>query len=87
MRPASTRAQYDGVGRAIDTSLIQYRCASPNHRTSADVSDRVFIHCGGWAYCEAGKLAGNHRMLETGGLPRQVIERGLGTTANRRKTG
>jgi hypothetical protein len=66
------------VGRAIETNLIQYRCVSPHHRVSAEVSDRVFIHDGGWAYCEGGKRASDHKMLETGGLSRELIERGIG---------
>jgi hypothetical protein len=43
----------------LDASLIQLRCQRPEHRTTGDPTP-VFLHLGGWAYCEAGELGTDH---------------------------
>ena len=56
--------------------LIQYRCVRPEHlRLAAD--DRVFVHTDGWAYCQAGRGAPDHKFMPTGGLERRRIEGGV----------
>jgi hypothetical protein len=64
------------VGDRFDPSLIQLRCHRPEHRAAGGGATPVFVHHGGWAYCEAGKLGPDHDFRPTGGLTRREIETG-----------
>ncbi len=67
------------VGKALDSNLIEYRCVRPEHRPVAPPAlDRVFVYKGGWAYCEAGKLAGDHQLIPTVGLSRHRVKAVIG---------
>jgi hypothetical protein len=77
MREALISAMLSVVGNGIDSSLIHFRCVQPDHRRHPDATDRVFVHAGTWAYCEAGKLEGGHKLIPTGGLTRQRLEAGV----------
>ncbi len=61
------------MGTASESGLIQWRCQQRDHLSGNDGA-RVFLHDGGWAYCEAGRLAQNHEFLRTGGVSRHRIE-------------
>jgi hypothetical protein len=60
--------------KATDSSLIQLRCQRRDHRRHDEGASPVFLHGGEWAYCEAGKHAGDHEFLPTGGLSRHRVE-------------
>jgi hypothetical protein len=60
--------------RAIDQGLIQFRCQRRDHRALDEGASPVFLQDGEWAYCEAGKIAGDHEFLPTGGLSRRRVE-------------
>jgi hypothetical protein len=60
--------------RAIDSGLIQLRCQRRDHQARDDGTSPVFLHGRDWAYCEAGKVVGDHQFLPTGGLTRQRVE-------------
>lgn len=59
---------------AIDSALIQWRCQRRDHLLGGDDQDRVFLHDGAWAYCDAGRLASGHQFLRTGGVSRHRLE-------------
>jgi len=56
--------------------LIQWHCASPDHRASPDnATDKLTINEGGWAFCPMDVRAGGHDWRRTGGL---TLEGGAG---------
>jgi hypothetical protein len=59
---------------AIESALIQWRCQRHDHVSGGGDQDRVFLHDGGWAYCDAGRLAPGHHFLRTGGVSRKRLE-------------
>ena len=64
------------------SNLIEYRCTQPKHLGSSTL-DRVFVYEDSWAYCPAGRAAGDHHFVPTGGLERRRLEGGMTVTAHR----
>lgn len=54
--------QRDGL-----TKLIEFRCVRPDHLTGRG-PESVFVHVGVWAFCPAGRHAGEHQLIATGGI-------------------